>query len=236
MQRRTHRQRADSDVGSGTATRLNRVTRVAYARYVSGCPEKEDPAVDVNALWKISVDTIGALTLLSMGDFFVEVKKPSENATEGLYQTLSLSAKAIENLTKGDMMWPDGEMKLLSDQVLDSVDVAEACGGHGNLEPRFTDAPWKMALFTQAITQTRKIGVVLAAMEWSVSEGNSKEWSSEFCQHGRVLAIRAKRRCGSEQQSCLSRGGVRAFERIIHPVFNRHCTVAPLVLRLVRHT
>ena len=56
------------------------------------------------------------------------------------------------------MMWPDGEVKLLSDQVLDSVDVAEACGGHANLEPRFTDAPWKMALFTQAITQTRKIG------------------------------------------------------------------------------
>ena len=33
-------------------------------------------------------------------------------------------------------------------------DVAEACGGHANLEPHFTDAPWKMALFTQAITQT----------------------------------------------------------------------------------
>ena len=74
------------------------------------------------------MDTIGALTLLSTGDFFVEVKKPSEKATEGLYQTLSLSAKAIENLTKGDMMWPDGEVKLLSDQALDSVDVAEACG------------------------------------------------------------------------------------------------------------
>ena len=56
------------------------------------------------------------------------------------------------------MLWPDGEVKLLSDQVLGSVDVAEACGGHANLEPRFTDAPWKMALFTQAITQTRKIG------------------------------------------------------------------------------
>lgn len=148
--------------------------------FMSGCSEKEDPAVDANALWKISVDTIGALALLSIGDFFVEVKKPSEKATEALYQTLSLSAKAIENLAKGDMMWPKEEVKLLSDQVLDSVDVAEACGGHANLEPRFTDAPWKMALFTQAITQTRKIGVVLAAMEWSVSEGNSKEWSSEF--------------------------------------------------------
>ena len=78
------------------------------------------------------------------------------------------------------MMWPDGEVKLLSDPVLDSVDVAEACGGYANLEPRFTDAPWKVALFTQAITQTRKIFAVLAAMEWSVSEGNSKEWSSEF--------------------------------------------------------
>ena len=55
---------------------------------------KEDPAVD--ALWKTSVDTIGVLTLLSMGDFFVEVKNPSE--------TLSLFGKAIENLTKGDMM------------------------------------------------------------------------------------------------------------------------------------
>ena len=60
-----------------------------------------------------------------MGDFFVEVKKPSEKATEGLYQTLSLS-KTVENLAKGDMMWPDGKVKLLSDQVLDSVDVAEA--------------------------------------------------------------------------------------------------------------
>ena len=134
---------------------FNRVTRVACARYVSGCSEKEDPAVDVSAMWKRSVDTIGALALLSIGDFFVEVKKPSKKATEALYQTLSLSAKAIENLVKGDMMWLDGEVKLLSDQVLDSVDVAEACGGHVNLEPRFTDAPWKMALFTQAITQTR---------------------------------------------------------------------------------
>ena len=32
--------------------------------------------------------------------------------------------------------------------------MAEACGGHANLKPRFTDAPWKMALFTQEITQT----------------------------------------------------------------------------------
>ena len=111
------------------------------------------------------MDTIGVLTLLSMGDFFVEVKKPSVKATEGLYQTLSLFGKAIENLTKGDMMWPGGKVKLSSNQVLDRVDVAEACGGHANLEQHFTDAPWKMALFTQAITQTRKIGVVLAAME-----------------------------------------------------------------------
>ena len=94
------------------------------------------------------MDNIGALTLLSIGDFFVDVKKSSEKATETLYQTLSLSAKAIENLVKGDMMWPDGEVKWLSDQVLDSIDVAEACGGHVNLEPRFTDAPWKMAFFT----------------------------------------------------------------------------------------
>ena len=77
-------------------------------------------------------------------------------------------------------MWPDGEVKLLSDQALDSVHVAEACEGHANLKPRFTDAPWKMALFTHAITQTRKIGVMLTAMEWSVSEGNSIEWSSAF--------------------------------------------------------
>ena len=103
---------------------------------------KEDPAVDANALWKISVDAVGVSTLLSMGNFFVEVKKP----TEGLYQTLSLSAKAIENSAKGDTLWPDGEVKLLSDQVLGSVDVAEACGGHVNPEPRFTDAPWEMAL------------------------------------------------------------------------------------------
>ena len=67
-----------------------------------------------------------------------------------------------------------------ADQALENVDVAEACGGHAILEPHFTDAQWKMALFTQAITQTRKIGVVLAAMEWSVSEGNIIEWSSEF--------------------------------------------------------
>ena len=71
----------------------------------------------------MSVDTIDVLTLLSMGDFFVEVKKPSKKATEALYQTLSLSAKAIENLAKGNMMWPDGEVKLLSDQVLDRVVV-----------------------------------------------------------------------------------------------------------------
>ena len=34
-------------------------------------------------------------------------------------------------------MWLGREVKLLSDQVLDSVDVVEACGGHVNLEPRF---------------------------------------------------------------------------------------------------
>ena len=44
-----------------------------------------------------SHETAIALTLLSIGDFFVEVKKLSEKATETLYQTLSLSAKAIEN-------------------------------------------------------------------------------------------------------------------------------------------
>ena len=69
------------------------MTRVACAGYVSGCSGKEDPTVDA----KISVDTIGALTL-SIGDFFVEVKKPSEKATEALYQTLSLSAKAIKEI------------------------------------------------------------------------------------------------------------------------------------------
>ena len=53
------------------------------------------------------MDTIGALTLLSMGDFFVEVKKISKKATEALYQTLSLSAKAIENSAKGDTLWPE---------------------------------------------------------------------------------------------------------------------------------
>ena len=79
---------------------FNRVTRVASGRYVSGCSEKEDPDVDVSDLWKISVDTIGVLTLLSIGDFFVEVKKPSEKATEASYQTLSLSAKAIEIWSK----------------------------------------------------------------------------------------------------------------------------------------
>ena len=49
-----------------------------------------------------------------MGDFFVEVKKPSEKATEALYQTLSLSAKAIEKLVKGHTMRPGGEVKLSS--------------------------------------------------------------------------------------------------------------------------
>ena len=100
---------------------FNRVTRVGCARYVSGCSEKEDPVVDASALWKLSVYSIDALTFLSIGDFFVGVKKSSEKATETLYQTLSLSAKAIENLVKGDMLWPVGKVKLLSDQVLDSV-------------------------------------------------------------------------------------------------------------------
>ena len=77
------RQRADSDVGSGAATRLNRVTRVACRR---------------QRLVEDICGYHGALALLSMGDFFVEVKKPSEKAN----QTLSLSAKAIENLVKGD--------------------------------------------------------------------------------------------------------------------------------------
>ena len=36
-------------------------------------------------------------------------------------------------------MWPDGEVKLLSDQVLGSVDVTEAYGRHTNFEPRFTE-------------------------------------------------------------------------------------------------
>ena len=46
------------------------------------------------------MDTIGVLTLLSFGIFFVEMKKPSEKAAEALYQTLSLSAKAIEIWSK----------------------------------------------------------------------------------------------------------------------------------------
>ena len=53
---------------------------------------------------------------------------------------------------------------LLSDQVLDSVDMAEACGGHAKLEQHFTDAPWKMALLAHAINQTRKIGSCSAGM------------------------------------------------------------------------
>ena len=126
------------------------------------------------------MDTIDVLTLLSMGDFFVEVKKLSMKATEGLYQTLYLSAKAIEISTKEDTLRPGGEVKLSSGQALENVDVAEACERHANLKPRFTDAPWKMALFIQAFTQTRKIDVVLATMEKSVSEGNNREWSSEF--------------------------------------------------------
>ena len=100
------------------------------------------------------MDSIDVLTLLSMGDFFVEVKKLSMKATEGLYQTLSLSAKAIEISTKEDTLRPGGEVKLSSGQALENVDVAEACGGHANLKPRFTDAPWKMPLLTQATTQT----------------------------------------------------------------------------------
>ena len=31
-------------------------------------------------------------------------------------------------------MWPDEEVKLLSDQALDSVHVAQACEGHANLK------------------------------------------------------------------------------------------------------
>ena len=87
-------------------------------------------------------------------DFFVEVKKPSEKATKGLYQTLSLFAKAIENSTKGDVMWPGGETKLSSDQALENVHVAEACGEHADLKPRFMDPPWKMALLTQVNTRS----------------------------------------------------------------------------------
>ena len=124
------------------------------------------------------MDTIGVLTLLSMGDFFVKVKKLSVKATEGLYQTLSLSGKAIEKLTKGDMMWPGGEVKLSSDQALDSVDVAEACGGHANLKPRFTDAPWKMALFTQAITQTSLAKYMEVPKSWSAGVDEMREMVS----------------------------------------------------------
>ena len=39
-------------------------------------------------------------------------------------------------------------------------------------------------------------------------------------------------RCGSEQQSCLSRGGVRAFERIIHPVLHTSA-LSNLILSVV---
>ena len=54
------------------------------------------------------------------------MKKSSEKATKGLCQTLSLFAKAIENSTKGDVMWPGGETKLSSDQALENAHVAEA--------------------------------------------------------------------------------------------------------------
>ena len=106
------------------------------------------------------------------------MKKPSEKATEGLYQTLSLSAKAVENLAKGEMIWPDREVKLSSDQALDSVDVAEACGEHANLKPRFTDPPWKMALFTQAITQTSLAKCLNAPESCSAEVDESREMGS----------------------------------------------------------
>ena len=132
------------------------------------------------------MDTIGALTLLSMGDFFVEMKKTSEKATKGLYRTLSLSGKAIENLTKGDMMWPGGEVKLSSDQALDNVDVAEACGGHANLKPRFTDAPWKMAW---RFSPKRSLRLLLQNT-WKSQSRVLQEWTS--CVKWRA---RSKRKC-----------------------------------------
>ena len=55
----------------------------------------------------------------------------------------------------------DGDANL-SEHVLDAADEAEACRGHANPEPPFTEAPRKMALPTPAITQTSMIGVVLA--------------------------------------------------------------------------
>ena len=73
-----------------------------------------------------------------------------------LMPTCTLSAK-------GYTMWPEGEMKLLSDQVLDSVDVAG--GLRWTRQPRTMLHGRAVELFTQAITQARKIGVVLAAME-----------------------------------------------------------------------
>ena len=87
------------EVSRGTETYPQTGSRLCCRQWHSNTTQprvKEDPAVDANALWKISVDAVGVSTLLSMGNFFVEVKKP----TEGLYQTLSLSAKVIENSAK----------------------------------------------------------------------------------------------------------------------------------------
>ena len=62
-----------------------------------------------------------------------------------------------------------------ADQALDSVDVAEACGRHANLKPRFTDAPWKMALFTQAITQTSLAKYMEVPKSWSARVDEMRE-------------------------------------------------------------
>ena len=57
-------------------------------------------------------------------------------------------------------------MKLL-DQVLGKVDLSETCGGQANLEPLLPQARWNMAhfTFTQAVTHTRMMGVVLAVSQ-----------------------------------------------------------------------
>ena len=84
---------------------------------------------------------------------------------------------------------------------------------------------------------------------WDGVKPMTGAWNTASTSRAVVLGAKspghgAKRRCGSEQQSCLSRGGVRAFERTIHPVFSLHvhfhpvqtCAHATMILRADTHS
>ena len=69
-------------------------------------------------------------------------------------------------------------MKLSSDQALDSVDVAEACGEHANLKPRFTDAPWKMALYHPSDHSDFSREIHGSPKSWSARVDETREMGS----------------------------------------------------------